>query len=158
MSWICPVRLAAPALLACIGASCAGNSLPIGPTPRVRLSEVIPQIGIATVPSPPIPRSLVSVPIRGPRFIREGQREVDTLSPQPLYVIDGAIVGRRRDGTIDRLAWRRVLRELDPASIESIEVLKEVPAIRRFGPEGKNGVVLFQTRRPAAALRKSRTS
>jgi hypothetical protein len=54
------------------------------------------------------------------------------------------ILGRRRDGTIDRQAARRALQMVDPKRISSIEVLKGVKAMERFGPSGENGAALIR--------------
>lgn len=49
----------------------------------------------------------------------------------PLYVIDGEIIGRKG---VDLL-------EIDPNDIESINIIKGEAAVKKYGEEGKNGVV-----------------
>lgn len=60
-----------------------------------------------------------------------------------LYVIDGRRLPHApRDSTVPP-----EVRALDPADIVSIQVLKGTEALRRYGHEGENGVVLISTRR-----------
>jgi outer membrane receptor protein involved in Fe transport len=60
-----------------------------------------------------------------------------------MYVVDGVILGRRDDGTIDPEAAGRALARIDPHTIASIQVLKGESAVRRFGPAASDGVILF---------------
>lgn len=72
-------------------------------------------------------------------------------SNEPLYVIDGFIFFSERnatqagvgniDGSIDPLA------SINPADIESIEVLKDVSAKAIYGSRGANGVILVTTKK-----------
>ncbi|MGZ3838206.1 MAG: N-acetylmuramoyl-L-alanine amidase [Flavisolibacter sp.] len=52
---------------------------------------------------------------------------------QPLYVIDGEV-------------FTGSLNKLDPSKIESISVLKDGPALAKYGEKGKNGVVEITTK------------
>ena len=81
-------------------------------------------------------------------MILERPASYDSLRPPPLYVVDGVILGRRADGTVDRDAAQRALQHLDPTSISSIEVLRGESAISRFGPAARDGAALFTTVRP----------
>lgn len=54
----------------------------------------------------------------------------------PLMIVDGK-----------RVQKGAALSDLDPASIETIEVLKGEAAERKYGPEGKNGVVEITTKK-----------
>ena len=70
---------------------------------------------------------------------------------EPLYVIDGFIVyndpastrtgAKTSDATLDPLAF------LNPADIESIEVLKDVSATAIYGTRGANGVIIVTTKK-----------
>ena len=70
---------------------------------------------------------------------------------EPLYVIDGFIVyndpaatrtgAKTSDATLDPLAF------LNPADIESIEVLKDVSATAIYGTRGANGVIIINTKK-----------
>jgi N-acetylmuramoyl-L-alanine amidase len=57
------------------------------------------------------------------------QNSLNKFKPDPLYVLDGKIVDKS------------VFNNLDPRSIQSIEVLKANKALDAFGQEGKNGVI-----------------
>jgi hypothetical protein len=132
-------------------AGCARHDLLLGPLPPVASSEVAP-VNTAMTRVSRIPIGVRdSVPLRGPVFIREGWASVHTLRAEPLYVVDGAVLGRRHDGTIDRQAGQRALQVLDPRRIVSIEVLKDIQAVQRFGPSGSNGAVLILTRQLTSA-------
>lgn len=52
-----------------------------------------------------------------------------TVKPEPLYVIDG------------KESSKDVLGKISPSSIESVSVLKDETAIKKYGQKGKNGVV-----------------
>lgn len=80
--------------------------------------------------------------IRGPNSI--------TASNEPLYVIDGLPVGNNsypgsslQDGTKSR----NPLNALNPADIESIEILKDASATAIYGSRGANGVILITTKK-----------
>ncbi|MBQ9649627.1 MAG: TonB-dependent receptor [Prevotella sp.] len=70
---------------------------------------------------------------------------------EPLYVIDGFIVyndpastrtgAKTSDATLDPLAF------LNPADIESVEVLKDVSATAIYGTRGANGVIIITTKK-----------
>jgi TonB-dependent SusC/RagA subfamily outer membrane receptor len=58
-----------------------------------------------------------------------------------LYVLDGRILPRGDSATVPS-----AVRELDPARIERIEVLKGAPAKRAYGDAGSSGVVIITTK------------
>lgn len=65
---------------------------------------------------------------------------------QPLYVIDG--VPFNVDATFDTSASiGNPLLNLDPSSIERIDVLKDAAATSIYGSRGANGVILIETKR-----------
>ena len=59
---------------------------------------------------------------------------IDTLN-QPLYILDGKKISMT------------ILKAIDPQSIESINVLKGVPAELLYGAEAKHGAVLIATKK-----------
>ncbi len=75
-------------------------------------------------------------------------RGVSSLSAsgQPLYVIDGFPVTHENLGRPGNEALNP-LADLNPADIESIEVLKDASASAIFGARAANGVVLVTTKR-----------
>jgi TonB-dependent SusC/RagA subfamily outer membrane receptor len=58
-----------------------------------------------------------------------------------LYVLDGRILPRGDSATVPS-----AVRELDPARIERIEVLKGATAKRAYGDAGSSGVVIITTK------------
>ena len=61
----------------------------------------------------------------------------DTTRKQPLYLLDGKKI------THDEMS------KIDPATIESINVLKDKTAVDKYGEDGKNGVVLINLKKNA---------
>ncbi|MCW3093423.1 MAG: SusC/RagA family TonB-linked outer membrane protein [Ferruginibacter sp.] len=86
------------------------------------------------------PGESVKVQVRGTASIN--------ASNDPLYVIDGVFVNNNSLATID-LGSKKTspLADINPADIESIEVLKDASAIAIYGSRGANGVVLVTTKR-----------
>ncbi|QMU29693.1 SusC/RagA family TonB-linked outer membrane protein [Adhaeribacter radiodurans] len=82
----------------------------------------------------------VKVQIRGTASIN--------ASNDPLYVIDGVLVNNNSLASID-LGNKKTspLADINPADIESIEVLKDASAIAIYGSRGANGVILVTTKR-----------
>lgn len=88
------------------------------------------------------PGAASTVRIRGGNSITGGN--------EPLYVIDGFIIyndtdanrtgAGRTDATLDPLSF------INPADIESIEVLKDVSATAIYGTRGSNGVIIITTK------------
>ena len=65
-------------------------------------------------------------------------------STQPLYIIDGVQVNA---GTIGGTTSSNALTSINPADIESIEVLKDAAAASIYGTLAGNGVVIVTTKR-----------
>jgi hypothetical protein len=97
-------------------------------------------------PSPPVPADLNSKDApTPPPSINENQPLpapplppaviFKTNGPTPLYLVDGVVV-TEAEATI-----------LNPEAIKSINVLKDNPAIEKYGKKGKNGVVEITTRK-----------
>ena len=78
-----------------------------------------------------------------PGFNERAHQEVVSFrqwppQPPPLFIIDGI----EKDTA--------ALRTLNPTNIQSIEVLKDSSSVARYGPRGRNGVILIHLK-PAAA-------
>lgn len=92
------------------------------------------------------PGAAMSVQVRGVTSI--------TGNNEPLYVIDGlpvndavAIGSSSPGGTTNNPNLRSAMNGLNPADIESIEILKDASATAIYGSRGANGVVLITTKR-----------
>ena len=143
MPWVRTVPPASVALLACFAASCARRSTPTDPLPGIAGTR-------ATAPRLATMDSVRAIPLPSPGTpsraeirlsLREGRKDADR--PPPLYVVGDAVLGRRSDGSVDRVAAAEALRRLDAKRIESIEVIRDATATNRFGPAGADGVVIF---------------
>lgn len=94
------------------------------------------------------PGSAMSVKIRGASSITAGN--------DPLYVIDGmpvnnlSPVGGSSAGFVATPNPRNPLNSLNPADIESIEILKDASATAIYGSRGSNGVVIITTKKGAS--------
>jgi len=94
------------------------------------------------------PGSAMSVKIRGASSITAGN--------DPLYVIDGMPVNNLAPVTGSGAGFvatpnpRNPLNSLNPADIESIEILKDASATAIYGSRGSNGVVIITTKKGAA--------
>ena len=55
--------------------------------------------------------------------------------PKPLYILDGK-----------ELQEGENINNIDPNSIESINVLKDLAAVKQYGEKGKNGVIIIKTK------------
>ena len=56
---------------------------------------------------------------------------------EPLVFVDG----KKADGGI------KALQEIDPSTIQSIDVLKDSTSIARYGADAKHGVILIRTKK-----------
>lgn len=100
--------------------------------------------GVQVVQNSAEPGGGISVNIRGVGSINSGN--------SPLYVIDGLPFSNSNavTGVGDRFGAPRTQRSplssINPADIESIEVLKDASATAIYGARGANGVILITTR------------
>lgn len=67
-------------------------------------------------------------------------------TPNPLYVIDGVVVGKGADNASLMESWNP-LSSIDPNAIESVSVLKDASATALYGSRGANGVILITTKK-----------
>ncbi|GGH13215.1 SusC/RagA family TonB-linked outer membrane protein [Sphingobacterium alkalisoli] len=93
--------------------------------------------GVQVTSSEGQPGSTIDIVIRGIGSI--------TQNVGPLYVIDGMPVESPNDGNMAA----NPINALDPADIESIDILKDASATAIYGARGGNGVVIITTKRGA---------
>lgn len=102
--------------------------------------------GVSVTPYSGVPGSAPNIQIRGQNSLRfDGS--------YPLYVIDGIPVDSRPIAPINTIIVYPgfdPLATLNPADIESIDVLKDADATAIYGSRGANGVVLITTRKGVA--------
>ncbi|GAA3623393.1 TonB-dependent receptor [Flavivirga jejuensis] len=91
-----------------------------------------------------------NIEIRGKNFIR---KDFNPGSTHPLFIVDGVPYASQSLGDI-KISGQIVpggeispLNLINPASIESIEVLKDADATAIYGSRGANGVVLITTKK-----------
>lgn len=64
----------------------------------------------------------------------------------PLYVIDGIVVGKGSDNAGLMESWNP-LASVDPNAIENVSVLKDASATALYGARGANGVIVITTKK-----------
>lgn len=98
--------------------------------------------GVNVLSNDGAPGGGISIQIRGSNSFQG--------SNEPLYVIDGVPMGDSNDDSINfedsSANYNNALSSLNPADIESIEVLKDASATAIYGSRGSNGVVLITTK------------
>lgn len=67
-------------------------------------------------------------------------------TPNPLYVIDGVVVGKGQDTGQIIESWNP-LASIDPNAIESVTVLKDASGTALYGARGANGVIVVTTKK-----------
>ncbi len=99
--------------------------------------------GVTVVQNSGTPGGAIDVRVRGSTSISANNR--------PLYVIDGVPV-IDADFSQDRIGGQgtNTLSDINPADIESIEVLKDASTAAIYGSRGANGVVLITTKKGKA--------
>jgi TonB-dependent starch-binding outer membrane protein SusC len=96
--------------------------------------------GVQVVQSTGQPGAEVFVRVRGTASLRADSR--------PLYVIDGVPMNNIGGTTLDAGGQRNsALADINPADIESMEILKDGSATALYGSRASNGVVLITTKR-----------
>ncbi|RYE15565.1 MAG: TonB-dependent receptor, partial [Sphingobacteriales bacterium] len=88
-----------------------------------------------------VPGSDLYIRVRGATSIN--------ASNSPLYVIDGVFVNNK---SLQGLAQDRStspLADINPADIQSVEILKDASAIAIYGSRGANGVIIVTTKKGA---------
>lgn len=103
--------------------------------------------GVAVTQTSGQPGTSSRIRIRGGNSISAGN--------EPLYVIDGFPVYNDNSASstgAGRAPALNALATLNPADIESIEILKDASATAIYGSRGANGVVLITTKRGKAGM------
>ncbi len=104
--------------------------------------------GIQNVTISGAPGARGSIMIRGNTSI-SGDLNANTAFSNPLYVVDGV------QTSLEDLAGYNVsnldfLASLNPADIESIDILKDASAAAIYGSRGANGVIIIETKKGTA--------
>jgi TonB-linked SusC/RagA family outer membrane protein len=102
--------------------------------------------GLTVVQSGGLPGASISVQLRGQASLTQGS--------EPLFIIDG-VPFAPNNNSVNRLssslsaggAGLSPFSTINPADIESIEVLKDADATAIYGSRGANGVILITTKR-----------
>lgn len=99
------------------------------------------------------PTSPVSIQIRGVNSL--------TSNTQPLYVVDGIVMGSATEGASDPLtggssylAPQNAMGGVNPRDIESVQILKDASSTAIYGSRGSNGVILITTKKGKAGVTK----
>lgn len=124
----------------------------VASVPKANLSQVTSSAdnllrgavaGVVVTQSSGRPGASSSVRIRGGNSITAGN--------EPLYVVDGILIYNDNNnssaGISNAGASLNVLSTINPADIESIEVLKDASATAIYGSRGANGVVIITTKK-----------
>ncbi|HVG14272.1 MAG TPA: TonB-dependent receptor plug domain-containing protein, partial [Chitinophagaceae bacterium] len=95
--------------------------------------------GVLASANSPVPGTGIFLRVRGSTSING--------SNDPLYVVDGVFINNRSLQSVSTGGQvTNPLADLNPADIESIEILKDANATAIYGSRGANGVVLITTR------------
>lgn len=71
---------------------------------------------------------------QAPSMLVRGQKSIKSTSTNPLIVMDGVI-------------YMGSFRDIDPATIESMSVLKDATSLAAYGSQAANGVIMITTRK-----------
>lgn len=104
--------------------------------PLLALQGRVP--GVIVTQTTGLPGSAVTILIRGKGSIQS--------STNPLYIIDGVPYDPNTVSTL-LSTGESALISINPADIESIEVLKDAEATAIYGSRGANGVILISTKK-----------
>jgi len=116
----------------------AGN-IPERPITRVDQALVGQIAGVTVKQTTGVPGKAFSVQVRGGGSISAGN--------EPLYVVDGFPLTPAAPNGSGNYASGNPLDNINPADIESVEVLKDAAAAAIYGSRASNGVVLITTRK-----------
>lgn len=86
--------------------------------------------------------SIVAIRGYNSLFSRDGESS-DRQSGTPLYVVDGVPI----DAFTSPLTGSNTLSDIDPSTIESVEVLKDAASAAIYGSRAGNGVILITTKK-----------
>lgn len=124
----------------------------VASVPKANLSQVTSSAdnllrgavaGVVVTQSSGRPGASSSVRIRGGNSITAGN--------EPLYVVDGILIYNDNNNSSAGVTYAgasvNVLSTINPADIESIEILKDASATAIYGSRGANGVVIITTKK-----------
>lgn len=117
-------------------------------SPLMALQGRVP--GLDITPGTGVAGSAVKVEIRGRNSVRFNTAEA--VASSPLYVVDGIPIDPtplRTGSDVSETLFTTgydPLGSINPANIESIEVLKDADATAIYGSRGANGVILITTK------------
>jgi len=95
--------------------------------------------GVLSTANTSVPGSGVFIRVRGSTSIN--------ASNDPLYIVDGVFINNRTLQSISTGGQQTSpIADINPADIESIDVLKDADATAIYGSRGANGVVLITTK------------
>jgi TonB-linked SusC/RagA family outer membrane protein len=95
--------------------------------------------GVLSTANTSVPGSGIFLRVRGSTSIN--------ASNDPLYVVDGVFINNRTLQTISTGGQQTSpIADINPADIESIEILKDANATAIYGSRGANGVILITTK------------
>jgi TonB-dependent SusC/RagA subfamily outer membrane receptor len=94
--------------------------------------------GVQVTSSSGEPGAAVTINIRGANSINAGNT--------PLYVIDGVQIDANNGESASFSSLTNPLSSINPADIESMEILKDASATAIFGSRGANGVIIITTK------------
>jgi TonB-linked SusC/RagA family outer membrane protein len=95
--------------------------------------------GVLSTANTSVPGSGVFIRVRGSTSIN--------ASNDPLYIVDGVFINNRSLQSISTGGQQTSpIADINPADIESIDVLKDADATAIYGSRGANGVVLITTK------------
>lgn len=108
------------------------------PNPLAALQGLVP--GLLVTQRNGLPGSHFLLQLRGINSLKQGT--------QPLFIVDGVPFAINTN-TLSQLLpeAQSVFNTINPADIESIEVLKDADATAIYGSQGANGVILITTRK-----------
>ncbi len=113
------------------------SSIPVGSIDAQLQGKVA---GVQISSATGVPGEAVNVRVRGATSINADN--------DPLYVIDGVFINSNSLQTIGTGGKATSpIADLNPADIQSIEVLKDAEATALYGSRGANGVILISTKR-----------
>ena len=113
--------------------------------------------GVSIVQRSGVPGNAPAIQIRGQNSLRNGFGNSGNL---PLYIIDGVPIDSAPLNSFSGLTSPTIsgidpLNTLNPANIESIEVLKDADATAIYGSRGANGVILMTTKKGTGGKQKT---
>ncbi|NJM14604.1 MAG: SusC/RagA family TonB-linked outer membrane protein [Bacteroidales bacterium] len=92
--------------------------------------------GVQVTPNTGAPGSKTTIRIRGMNSAN---------NPSPIFVVDGIIMGNTENAEGDVMGT--AIDFINPADIESIEILKDASATAIYGSQGAGGVVMITTKK-----------